>query len=398
MNNDNTKSFYRRKRYVLPLLLIAGLIAFRIYLPTLVKNYVNKVLADIPDYYGQVEDIDIALFRGAYVIKGLYLNKVDAQTQVPFINLPETDISVEWKSIFKGKIVSEIYLYQPEVIYVQEDMDEEDVADEEDWTKALTDLVPLDINHFEIQDGKLAFVQVNADPTIDLQLNQLYLTADNLRNVVAKERILPSPISGKANSIGNGQLKLDGNVNLIKEIPDMDIALSLEKVDIAALNDFSSHYAQIDFEKGDLGLFTEMAIADGFLKGYFKVLVEDTKFIGPEDQVFEKIWEGFVSFFKYILQNQKTDTFAVKAPLEGDLNNIETGVWSAIGSIFKNAFIEAFQSEIDDEVEYQDAFTDEDNGNTAQSETEKAKWWQLGKKIKQNKEEKEQSEQIAEKQ
>lgn len=398
MNNDNTKSFYRRKRYVLPLLLIAGLIAFRIYLPTLVKNYVNKVLADIPDYYGQVEDIDIALFRGAYVIKGLYLNKVDAQTQVPFINLPETDISVEWKSIFKGKIVSEIYLYQPEVIYVQEDMDEEDVADEEDWTKALTDLVPLDINHFEIQDGKLAFVQVNADPTIDLQLNQLYLTADNLRNVVAKERILPSPISGKANSIGNGQLKLDGNVNLIKEIPDMDIALSLEKVDIAALNDFSSHYAKIDFEKGDLGLFTEMAIADGFLKGYFKVLVEDTKFIGPEDQVFEKIWEGFVSFFKYILQNQKTDTFAVKAPLEGDLNNIETGVWSAIGSIFKNAFIEAFQSEIDDEVEYQDAFTDEDNGNTAQSETEKAKWWQLGKKIKQNKEEKEQSEQIAEKQ
>lgn len=359
--------------------MLLGLIILRIFLPTIVKNYVNKVLADIPGYYGQVEDIDIALIRGAYAINGIYLNKVDAQTQVPFLKFPAIDISVEWKSIFKGKIVSEVYMDNPEVIYVQEDMATPDASTEEDWTKALTDIVPLQINHFEIRNGKLAFVQVNADPTIDLQLNKLYFTADNLRNVVAKERTLPSPISGEAISIGNGKLTLNGDVNLIKEIPDMDVAVSLENVNVPALNEFTNHYGKVDFEEGNLGLFTEIAIADGFLKGYFKVLLKDSKFIGKEDNVLEKIWEGFVSFFKFILKNQKNDTLALKAPIEGDLNNVKTGVWPAIGSIFKNAFVEAFKSETDDEVEFEDAFVDEDKLD----EKDKAKWWQFKKRKEQ---------------
>lgn len=359
--------------------MLLGLIILRIFLPTIVKNYVNKVLADIPGYYGQVEDIDIALIRGAYAINGMYLNKVDAQTQVPFLKFPAIDISVEWKSIFKGKIVSEVYMDNPEVIYVQEDMATPDASTEEDWTKALTDIVPLQINHFEIRNGKLAFVQVNADPTIDLQLNKLYFTADNLRNVVAKERTLPSPISGEAISIGNGKLTLNGDVNLIKEIPDMDVAVSLENVNVPALNEFTNHYGKVDFEEGNLGLFTEIAIADGFLKGYFKVLLKDSKFIGKEDNVLEKIWEGFVSFFKFILKNQKNDTLALKAPIEGDLNNVKTGVWPAIGSIFKNAFVEAFKSETDDEVEFEDAFVDEDKLD----EKDKAKWWQFKKRKEQ---------------
>ena len=51
----------KKKRYLIPLALIVVLIAFRLYLPILVKDNVNKVLADIPGYYGQVEDIDISL-------------------------------------------------------------------------------------------------------------------------------------------------------------------------------------------------------------------------------------------------------------------------------------------------------------------------------------------------
>src|SRR5690606_32950643 len=123
--------------------IILLLIAFRLYLPTLVKDYVNKVLAEIPGYYGQVDDIDIALIRGAYVINGMYLSKGTAESQIPFLNFPKSDISIEWKSLFKGKIVSEIIMTGPEVIYVFEDQEKtpaEDEPDVDDWTKALTDI------------------------------------------------------------------------------------------------------------------------------------------------------------------------------------------------------------------------------------------------------------------
>lgn len=107
-----------KKRYLVPIGIIVLLIAFRLYLPTLVKDYLNKVLADIPGYYGHVEDVDIALYRGAYVIDGMYLDKVNGETQVPFLNFPRSDISIEWKSLFNGEIVSEITLTSPELIYV----------------------------------------------------------------------------------------------------------------------------------------------------------------------------------------------------------------------------------------------------------------------------------------
>jgi len=357
MPDTKKRSRVKKKRYILPIIILILLIAFRIYLPTLVKNNINKVLAEIPGYYGHVEDVDISLYRGAYVINGMYLNKGTAETQVPFLNFPKNDISIEWKSLFKGKIVSEIVMTSPEVIYVFEDQkDTIGDADVDDWTKALTDIVPIDINHFEVHDGKVAFLQLSAEPNIDLQIAKLELTADNLRNVVEKERILPSPIRASGVSIGNGKVALEGNMNLVKEIPDMDLSFSLQDAEVTALNDFTRHYAGIDFESGTIGLFSEIAIADGHLVGYVKPLLTDTKLIGKEDGFLGVLWEGFVGLFKFILKNQGTDTLATKVPFEGDLNNVEAGVWPTVFNIFENAWIKAFTSETDNDIEFKDAF------------------------------------------
>ncbi len=357
---QNKKGLFRRKRFIIPLILLILLMAFRLYLPTLVKNHVNKVLADIPGYYGHVEDIDIALIRGAYVVNGMYLNKGTATSNVPFLSFPKTDISIEWKSLFHGKIVSEIIMDSPEVVYVFEDQKEETGdADVDDWTKALTDLVPIDINHFEVHNGKLAFVQLSADPNVDLQINQLELTADNLKNVVEREMILPSPIHATGVSIGNGKVSLEGNMNLVKEIPDMDLSFSLENADVTAFNDFTNYYAKLDFEKGNFSVFSEVAIANGHLVGYIKPLLTDSKFIGEDDGFLEVLWEGFVGFFKFILKNQGTDTVATKVPISGDLNNLEAGVWPTVFNIFKNGWIQAFKGQVDQEINFEDALKNE---------------------------------------
>ena len=104
-NKKKKRRHLKKKRLWLPITIIVLLIVARLLLPYFVKNYVNKTLANIPGYYGQVEDIDIALWRGAYVIHGLYLNKLDGVTQVPFLNFEKTDISIEWDAILDGKIV-----------------------------------------------------------------------------------------------------------------------------------------------------------------------------------------------------------------------------------------------------------------------------------------------------
>ncbi|TYB77985.1 DUF748 domain-containing protein [Bizionia saleffrena] len=374
MTTKKKRKRFKKKRYIIPALLVVAIIAFRIYLPTLVKNYVNEVLADLPGYYGQVEDIDISLLRGAYVINGLYLNKVTAKTQVPFLKFPKNDISIEWHSLFDGKVVSEIIMTSPEIIYVLEDQETEgEEPNVDDWTKALTDLVPININHFEIHDGKIAFVQLQANPNIDLQFNTLELIADNLRNVKEKGRVLPSLISATAVSIGEGKVSLNGSANLLKEIPDIDISFALEDANVTALNDLTRHYAGIDFKSGTFGLYSEVAIADGYLKGYMKPLLTNSKLISKEDGFLGVLWEGFVGFFKFVLKNQSTDTLATKIPIEGDLNTVDVGVWKTIGNIFGNAWIKAFKGVVDDDIEFKDAFKDakEKTDKKAERQTKK---------------------------
>ena len=359
MNNSTSRPFYRKKKYQITAFVILLLIAFRIYLPTLVKNQINKTLATIPGYYGHVEDVEINLYRGAYVLNGLYLNKGTAKTQVKFLNFPQTDISIEWKSILKGKIVSEIIMASPEVIYIFEDQKQKTSdADVDDWTKALTDIVPIDINHFEIHKGKLAFVQLQAEPNIDLQITKLEMYADNLRNVASVDKTLPSPFKATGVSFGNGTINIDGNINLIKQIPDMDLSLALKSADATALNDLTNHYVGIDFDKGKFELYSEIAIADGYLKGYIKPLLSHSKLIGKEDGILETIWEGFVGFFKFVLKNQRTDTLALKIPIEGDLKEVKTSSWATFISIIQNGWIKGFKGETDNEISFKDAFRD----------------------------------------
>lgn len=374
MAQENQKRGFKKKRYIIPGIIFILLMAFRLYLPILVKNKVNEVLAEIPGYYGQVEDIDIALIRGAYVIKGMYLNKGTAESNVPFLKFPKSDISIEWKSLFKGKIVSEIIMDSPEVNYVFEDQKEESGdADVDDWTKALTDLVPIDINHFEVHNGKIAFMQLSADPDIDLHIDQLELTADNLRNVVEKEHALPSPIKVTGVSMGGGNVSLEGRMNLIKEIPDMDISFSLEDADVTSLNDFTKHYAGLDFDKGKFSLFSEVAIADAHLVGYIKPMFTGTKLIGEGDSFLEVLWEGFVGIFKFILKNQGTDTLATKVPIEGDLDNLDAGTWPTVLNIFKNGWIQAFKGEVDEEIDFKDALKNDDLSRKEKRELRKKK-------------------------
>jgi hypothetical protein len=353
--NANAKVWWKRKRMWIPVCMVLLLIGFRLVLPTLIKNHVNKVLANIPGYYGQIKDIDVALWRGAYKIHGLYLNKTKAQTQVPFLDFPLTDISIQWRALLQGRIVAEIDMDQATIIYIAEDQKGPEQAKEEDWTQALTSIVPLDINRLTIAGGKLAYVEVNTDPNIDLQITDLSLTLSNLQNTYAKEYTLPSPLSIRGTSFGQGKFSLDGSLNILKEVPDMDLTISLENANLTAVNPFTEHYAGVDFEEGVFHFFGEVAIADGYFKGTFKPMLKNPALIGPEDGFLETVWEGFVGLFGWLLKNKKTDTFALKIPVEGNLSDINAKGWAAFVSIIENGWIEAFKTAPDYQIDYQDA-------------------------------------------
>ncbi len=365
VNKSYFRNFFKSRTRVIILVVVIALIIFRLYLPVIVKNYVNRTLDRIPGYHGWVDDIDISLWRGAYVINGLHLFK-DGNKK-PMLDLPITDISIEWRSLFRGKIVSKVKMIRPEFnMYITANkLSKNETPGRSDWTKALKELVPITINRFVVEDGKFLYADILESPDINLKVEKISLVATNLGNVVDKSKILPSDIKINAVSFGKGNLNVSANMNLLKKIPDMDVNVSLKNSDVTALNTVSLATAGFDFEKGRFELYSEFAIKNGYLKGYFKPMFQNIKIpdsLGkPNSNILKRLWEGVITFFGFVLKNKPRDSFATKIPIEGDLNNPDLKLWTMITNIFKNAFIRPFKNEVDNEIRFGDASKSNDS-------------------------------------
>lgn len=338
--------------------IIGFLLLLHIALPFILVFYVNKTLKEIPGYTGSVEWIHVNLFRGAYTIHTLELLKKNNDKTQPFLAAKQIDFSVEWKALFNGEVVGEIILDEPNLVFLADapnkaEADTATVADV-DWTEPIKNLMPLQINRFEIINGEIHYKDAHSDPKVDIFFTEMNALVTNLRNAETTDGELPSPFKITANSIGNGQLTVDGGLNIVKKVPDFDINLSFEKVDLKALNSFLLAYANADVSKGTFNFYTEVAARDGQLEGYLKPLITDLKFINWEHdkkKPLKLLWESAIGLVAELTENQKKDQFATKVPITGSFDNLKTGILPAIGNIFKNAFFKAFENQVDNSIE-----------------------------------------------
>lgn len=327
---------------VLALLVI--LIAVRAYLPFWIKDNVNKTLNNIPGYSGSVADIDLALYRGAYVIHGLKINKKDKNIPVSFLDIDKTDLSLQWGALFRGEVVGEVTMTRPIINFATGKTGTSQTGVETDWTVPIKALMPLDINVFEINNGTMTYKDFSSVPNVDLYIKNMHMKATNLRNVDDKNNALPSDITVRGTSIGNGKLAIDGKVNILRRIPDADITGKLETVNLPALNDYARSFAGIDFTKGNFDLYSDLNIKDGKVSGFIKPIASGIELIDTkqDSNPLNVLWESVVSVVIEVFSNQPKDQFATQIALEGSIDNPETNFWSTLRGIFKNAFVKAY--------------------------------------------------------
>lgn len=336
------------------LLLVVLLIAGRLYLPIWLTDYVNKTLNNIPGYRGGIQSIDVHLYRGAYTIRGLKLNKLNAGVPVPFLAIDTTDLSLQWGALFDGRVVSDVHLYGPTVNFAKGKSGAVQTGKETNWSDPIKKLMPIDINVVEIQRGKITYRDFGSRPPVDIYINNLNGTLNELRNTDDKNVALPSTIDVRGDSIGKGKLSLKGKLNVLTKEIDMDIDGKLENADLTAFNSFSNAYGAINFKKGSMDLYTELAVKNGQISGYVKPIVRNLSVdrVPDDTNPIQIVWSTVATFLIEIFTNQPHDQFATKVPLTGSLDKIETKFWPTLGGIFRNAFVEAFTKGTDNEVEF----------------------------------------------
>ena len=343
----------RKRRIWLYVLLT--LVAIRLALPYVLLKVANQRLAAMPGYYGHINDLDLALIRGAYSLDSFYLDRVDTVSldRTPFIAARTIDLSVEWGALFDGGLVGELEIDEPMLRFTRGTAEPEDVQeDTASLGDLLKDFMPLRINRLALMEGRIAYVDPGSTPPLHLKLTEVYATARNLSSVKDEEKLLPATIEADAMLYG-GPLKFNMAMDPLSRNSLWDMDLRVEGMRLPEVNDFFQAYADFDVNQGTFSLYTEIATRDGAFKGYVKPVIKDLDVLGKEDRkdnLLRKLWEGIVGTSGDLLTNRREDQVATKIPLEGRLDDPAVRTWVAIIDLLRNAFIRALEPAIDREI------------------------------------------------
>lgn len=331
------------------------LVAARIALPFIVKRQVNARLAGVPGYVGHVDDIAISLWRGAYHLKGIQILRDTGTLREPFFLARDIDFSLAWRELFHRKIVSDIVIDRPEVVFVKGPTDATSQRDaDRRWQEVVKALFPIDITYFEIVNGAIRYVDTTKAPPIDVFVKNMRLVGTGLRNRPSDNgEEFPARISLVGESLGGGKLNLQLMADPLAPQPHFHASFKVDDVNLPALNDSLKAIANVDVGRGTFRMAAEMAGRDGGFQGYVKPFFEDLDFKNLEDEhkgVFSRLWEQVVSGLAWLVKNKARDQVGTRVPFEGRFGDPKVGLLATIGNLFRHGFIRAFNPTVEGSI------------------------------------------------
>ncbi|MDB5102729.1 MAG: hypothetical protein JWP91_418 [Fibrobacteres bacterium] len=335
------------------------LIGIRAAMPPVILHIVNRKLDQIPEYRGHIDDVDLAILRGAYQIEGVSLEKINGASRAPFFSAEMVDLSVEWGALMHGSLVGEVELWNPKLNFVvAKSKKESQTSIDSSWEDRSKEMFPLDINRFEVHQGEVHFRDLTRTPKVDIHLDHLEALAKGLTTRPRAGEALPATFHATGRAMNHANLRVDLKLNPMAKDPTFDLDAELTGLKLTALNDFLKAYAKVDAEGGTFSLYTEMAANKGSFKGYVKPLAKDVKIFSPgkkdEGGVLETIWEAMVAGVTNIMENKPKQQVATQVPLAGKFSNPQAGIWRSVGYLLRNAFISALRPNLTHSVGFED--------------------------------------------
>ena len=159
----------------------------------------------------------------------------EANPVPPVAEIRKLSASIQWRALLHGRVVSDYRIEHP-VVYLNFAQTQEEInfnqkrAEAEKkgnpappgrgWQEAVKAIYPVKINHFEIVDGDLTYV--DNIPLKQIHLRKIHFVAEDIRNVESKPHVYPSPVHLEGTIFDTGQMRFDGNADFLS-VPYMGI-------------------------------------------------------------------------------------------------------------------------------------------------------------------------------
>src|SRR2546422_424935 len=140
----------------------------------------------------------------------------DAHPDPAVLQIERLSASVHWRALLSGRLVADVEIEKP-TVHVDLPQARKEISDpvpvkERGWQEALEAVYPLKINHFQVRNGDVTYV--DKGPFKPLRVRDIDLSATNIRNVRSEDRTYPSDVRFSALVFESGRVSAAaGEVN-----------------------------------------------------------------------------------------------------------------------------------------------------------------------------------------
>jgi hypothetical protein len=192
---------------------------------------------NLKGYHADLGHAHLSIWELGLALRDLTLIQ-DAHPSPPVGHIPLLRIGIEWRTLLGGHVVANCLIADPifniNLMQLKSEAASKVPLRQRGWQDALQSIYPFKINRFAVRDADVTYI--DADPRRPLHLQQLSITASNIRNISLPQDPYPSSIEAHGRVFGSGRVVISGQANfLTKPTPAMRINYQLEQVPLAAL-------------------------------------------------------------------------------------------------------------------------------------------------------------------
>jgi uncharacterized protein DUF748 len=211
--------------------------------------------------------------------------------------------------------------------------------------------VELKIDRFQVNGGRLGYVNRAAKPVYHTFFSDAYLDIENFSNHL-KDGVARGWVKGKF--MGSGPSEISLAFRPEKKGPDFDLSVKIENTDMRTMNNLFRAYGNFDVVHGKFSFFSELKVRQGKVDGYVKPLFRDMDVYDArqdrEKSLFRKLYEGLVGGISALLTNEPRQEVATQTRVSGDIESPETSTWETVLRLVENAFFKAILPGFEKEV------------------------------------------------
>ncbi len=335
--------------------LVILVVLLRTLTPEFFLRQTNRFLADFsPAIAGHLEDMDISLFRGAYVLEGLEFHlKENENSDHSFFKAERIDVSLAWRELWNGRFITDIDADKLDLILTDSVLDvfAKGSKGQEASDKAGQKLFPVEIERLRLSQSSFEFTDLLKDPP----MSRFRLTdiSGQVLNMTPRPRHPETTVQVRGHLFGDADINLNAQVLPLQKPRAWNADIVMKNFNLPKANPFLKRKLPLTLTSGSADVYAELrSRPDGF-EGYVKpflkkadIVSEAETFLGLKHFGIE-VTTAAVNLF---LRTAKEKTVATKVEFSKGKDGFKINSSKALSKAFKNGFSEEIPEGLDNQI------------------------------------------------